>query len=67
MKGPFIIVYKDYFGFEHKAWAWAQTADEALRIFEHTHDYPVSEILSVELDDDAIINGCYKLYSFTHA
>lgn len=50
MKGPFKIVYLDFFGLEHITHVWAQTAKEAIKAFEKALVYPIREIVSVEID-----------------
>ena len=59
MEGPFKIIFKDYFGFEHETIIWAQTTRGAIRRFEKQRDYPF-EIISVALDYDAILNAPYS-------
>lgn len=41
MRGPFAVIFEDYFGIEHTFHAWANSADEAIRQAEAAFEYPM--------------------------
>lgn len=54
MKGPFKIIYKDWFGYEHETVVYAPSSEEALKIFDQHHRY-YYEIISCELDYERML------------
>ena len=45
MKGPFIVIFKDYFDITHTWIVMAQTAEEAIEKVEIQYGYPIKEIV----------------------
>lgn len=54
MKGPFTVIYKDYFGEVHKTIVWAQTSEEAIKIFERKQEY-FYEIIDAYIDSSELL------------
>lgn len=59
MKGPFMVIFLDYFGFEHAYAVCAQSSEEAIKKVETMYIYPVREVVDAYFDYDLIRDGYF--------
>lgn len=66
MKGPFKVIWKDWFGNEQSTYVYAQTKQEALDIFESEFKYWY-ELVDIYLDYHALFMRLKGDYSYEYS
>jgi len=66
MRGPFRVIFLDYFGFKHEYVIFAQSSNEAINRLYELYLYPIKEVIDVYLDiDDMLHNKNVALSQYT--